>query len=504
MRRRGSGILLHITSLPSAYGIGDLGPEAYRFVDFLVETKQSFWQVLPVNPTNTAHGNSPYSSDSAFAGNLLFISPEVLVQSGLLSPDEISSPPFPAEQVEYGRVTDYKETLLTHAFEKHKAQLERDHAFQKFCQQQAFWLEDYTLFKALKQHYNGQVWSEWPQEIRDREERALHEAKEEFQEHMVKEKWLQYLFFTQWNALQEYSNSRGVQIIGDIPIYVNFDSADVWAHPELFKLGEDKRPICVAGVPPDYFSVTGQLWGNPVYDWERLRQTRYAWWVKRVKHNLSLFNLVRLDHFRGFVAYWEVPAGETTAINGKWIEAPCYDFFSTLLAHCPYLPVIAEDLGLITPDVREVMHRFAFPGMKVLLFAFGSDMPTNPYIPHNYEPNYIVYTGTHDTNTARGWFQQEAQPEDKQRLFAYLGREVSEEQIHRELIRLAMMSVANTVIIPMQDILGLGAEAKMNLPSTTEGNWGWRLLADHVTPPLCEQLRQMTTLYGRKSEASLA
>jgi 4-alpha-glucanotransferase len=496
MKRRGSGILLHITSLPSPYGIGDLGPEAYRFADFLAETKQSFWQVLPLDPTDTAHGNSPYSSISAFAGNPLLISPQLLVERDLLTPAELDAPSFSPERVNYWAATQYKEKLLQSAYNRQKQQ-GKEHAFEKFCHDHAFWLEDYTLFKVLKQHFQGAIWSHWPAEIRDRDAQALQRCKEQFQEQIVKEQFLQYLFFTQWAALQDYCNNKGIQIIGDIPIYVHYDSVDVWAHPELFKLAAEKQPVVVAGVPPDYFSATGQRWGNPVYNWNILQNTRYAWWVKRVKHNLSLFNLVRLDHFRGFVAYWEVPAGEPTAINGKWVEGPAVDFFFTLLTHFPYLPLIAEDLGLITPDVREVMHHFAFPGMKVLLFAFGGDLSTHPYIPHNYTPEYVVYTGTHDTNTVQGWFKNEAQPAEKKRLFAYIGREVPPEQVHWELIRLAMMSVANTAIIPMQDILGLGTEARMNLPSTPEGNWEWRLVPGQLTPALRQQLFDMTVMYGR-------
>ena len=311
------------------------------------------------------------------------------------------------------------------------------------------------------------------------------------------QKFLQYVFFQQWNSLRSYCNQRGIQIFGDIPIYVEHDGVDVWTNPELFKLDNGKKPQVVAGVPPDYFSETGQRWGNPIYRWDVLKDTGYAWWIRRLQHNIKLFDLIRIDHFRGFVGYWQVPAGEANAINGRWVEAPAEDFLNALLRRFPQLPIIAEDLGVITPDVREIMHRFELPGMKVLLFAFGDDLPTNPYIPHNLPRNCVLYTGTHDNNTTRGWFEREAAPEIKERLFRYLGREVPAEYIHWELIRLAMMSVANMVIFPMQDILGLGEEARMNRPATSQGNWQWQLSPEQLTPSLAERLLGMTELYGR-------
>jgi len=311
------------------------------------------------------------------------------------------------------------------------------------------------------------------------------------------EKFLQYLFFKQWFSLKNYCNSKNIQIIGDVPIYVSFDSVDVWANPGIFKLDKKKMPTFIAGVPPDYFSKTGQLWENPVYRWDVLKETRYSWWVKRIEHNLRLFDVIRLDHFRGFVAYWEVPANEKTAINGKWIEVPAEDFFSTLLKHFPNLAIIAEDLGFITPDVIEVIDHFRFPGMKLLIFAFGDDFPKSSYLPHNHTKNCVVYTGTHDNNTVKGWWRREASPEDRKRLFKYIGREVEEGNIQWEFIRLAMMSVADMVIIPMQDILGLGEEARMNLPATAEGNWEWRLIPEQLTPSLAKRLSEMTEIYGR-------
>jgi len=498
MKRRGSGILLHITSLPSSYGIGDLGLSAYRFVDFLSETKQSFWQILPLKPTSTAHGNSPYSSFSAFAGNILLISPERLVEEGLLSKADIEDrPSFSDERVIYEAVTEYKTRLFRAAYGNFKKRGQQDCDFEAFCAENRCWLDDYALFVTLKENFNGVVWGEWPEDIRDRKGKIGKELQGKLRDKIEMEKFLQYVFYKQWHSLRAYCNSKDIQIIGDIPIYVNYDSADVWANPRIFKLGEGRRPTFVAGVPPDYFSSTGQLWGNPVYNWEALKKTGYAWWMRLIEHNLKLFNIIRLDHFRGLVAYWEVPAGEETAVNGRWVEVPVRDFFDRLLKHFPSLPIIAEDLGIITPDVKEIMGLYGFPGMKILLFAFGDDLATNPYVPHNHVKNCAVYTGTHDNNTARGWFRREAGPEDRRRLFQYLGREVSEETVCRELVRMAMMSVADLTIIPMQDILGLGEEARMNVPSTANGNWEWRLLPDQLTPSLATGLSELTHIYGR-------
>jgi 4-alpha-glucanotransferase len=497
MKRRYNGILLHITSLPSDYGIGDLGPEAYRWADFLAETKQSIWQILPLNPTQPAHGNSPYQSVSALAGNPLLISPELMVRRGLLEQSDIQNVPrYQVGPIDYPAVIAGKEQLLTVAYERFK-QREKRYEYERFCAENAFWLDDFALFIALRDYFPGKSWTQWPQEVRDRQPEALESVKEELHDALERAKFLQYVFFEQWHSLKDYCNHRGIQIFGDIPIYVIHESADVWANPELFVLDDERKPSVVAGVPPDYFSETGQLWGNPVYRWDVLQERGYGWWIQRMEHNLALFDLIRVDHFRGLVGYWVVPAGETNAVNGRWVEAPAGDFLNALLRRFPQLPIIAEDLGVITPDVREIMHRFELPGMKVLLFAFGEDLPANPYIPHNLPRNCVLYTGTHDNNTTRGWFEREATPEIKERLFRYLGREVQANDIHWELIRLAMMSAANTVITPMQDIIGLGEEARMNRPATTEGNWQWRLSLELLTPSLTEKLRNMTKLYGR-------
>jgi len=430
MRRRGSGILLHITSLPSPYGVGDMGPGAYQFADFLVETKQSIWQILPLNPTDLAHGNSPYQSVSAFAGNPLLISPELMLRQGFLAQSDVENVPgYQIRPLDYPSVIASKEHIFRVAYERFRQGGKR-HEYERFCAENSSWLDDFTLFISLRDHFSGKSWTEWPQEIRDRQPEALESLKDELHDALEKARFLQYVFFEQWHSLKAYCNHRGIQIFGDIPIYAIHDSADVWANPELFTLDDERKPSVVAGVPPDYFSETGQLWGNPVYRWDVLRERGYGWWIQRLQHNIKLFDLVRIDHFRGLVGYWVVPAGEKNAVNGQWVEAPAEDFLNALLRRFPQLPIIAEDLGVITPDVREIMHRFDLPGMKVLLFAFGEDLPKNPYIPHNLEKNCVLYTGTHDNNTARGWFERDANLEVKKRLFHYLGREVQAEKIH--------------------------------------------------------------------------
>jgi 4-alpha-glucanotransferase len=497
MDQRASGILLHITSLPSPFGVGDMGPEAFRFADFLAEGKQGFWQILPLNPIDPAYGNSPYHTIAAFAANVLLISPEGMVREGFLAQKDIEPRGYPQGRVDYGAVIAYKANLFRLAYERFTKAKEHE-AYQRFCSENASWLDDFSLFVALKSHFKGVAWNEWPAEVRDRKRGSLQSLKKDLRDGIERERFLQYLFFNQWFALKQYCNEKGIEIIGDMPIYVDYDSVDVWTHPEIFKLDENKRPIAVAGVPPDYFSATGQLWGNPVYQWDWLRERGYGWWLQRVAHMLRLFDVVRIDHFRGLIAYWEVPAGEQTAVNGKWVKAPALDFFHALFKRFPAAPLIAEDLGVITPDVREVMRHFELPGMKVLQFAFGEDNPTHPYLPHMYESNAVVYTGTHDNNTSRGWFEKEAKAEDKERLFRYLGKEVRVDDISWELIRLAMMSVADLAIIPVQDILGLGVEARMNQPGTGAGNWEWRLTSGQLTPTLAERLRAVTKTYGRE------
>lgn len=493
--KRGAGVLLHISSLSSPYGIGDLGEGAYRFVDFLSEARQKFWQILPLNPTAPVLGNSPYSSCSAFAGNTLFISPDFLVRDGLISRSDADHHPVFPSYANYGVATEYKNRILRTAYSHFNKE---DKDFQKFCKESADWLDDYCLFLALKEHFNGVVWNQWPLDIRKRKKEAIKSYREKLHERIALESVFQYLFFKQWHALKNYANQKSVGIIGDIPIYVTYDSADVWAHQDLFKLNKDGYSEFLAGVPPDYFSTTGQLWGNPVYNWIALKEKKYAWWVERFEHNLKLFNIVRVDHFRGLVAYWEVPSSEATAVHGHWRKVPADDFFKVILKHFSLEKIIAEDLGHITDDVQEIMRKFGFPGMKLLLFAFDDKPAKHPYMPHNHVPNSVVYTGTHDNNTVRGWFEKEARPEDRNRVLRYFGRDISSSDIAWEFTRLAHMSVANTAIIPFQDILGSGEETRMNRPGTSgNGNWEWRISPEMLSPWITAKLREITEAYGR-------
>jgi 4-alpha-glucanotransferase len=498
MENRRSGILVHMTSLPSPFGIGDLGPSAYRFADFLSQSKQTYWQVLPFNPTDPAMGNSPYSSPSAFAGNKLLISPERMIESGFLTQEELEPiPPFPEGRCDFPSLIPYKIQLLHLAYERFKNIRHQEKEYEGFCLKNKEWLDDFALFMVLKHRFGGTIWSEWEPGLRDRRASALRKIESDDHDELAREKFFQYLFFKQWLDLKHHCNGKGIRLLGDLPIYVNYDSADVWTHPELFKLTGEKKPLFVAGVPPDYFSKTGQLWGNPIYRWEALQKTGYAWWFHRISHNLQFVDALRIDHFRGLVGFWEIPAHESTAVNGRWVKAPANHFFPALLKRFPGFTFIAEDLGLITPDVKEMMERFAFPGMKVLVFAFGGDLATHPYLPHNYIPNSIVYTGTHDNNTAKGWFEEEASPDDRNRLFRYLGRQIGADQVPHELIRLAMMSVARLVMIPMQDLLALGQEGRMNYPSVARGNWEWRLLPDQLADGAAQFLGDLTETYGR-------
>jgi 4-alpha-glucanotransferase len=496
MSVRSSGILLHPSSLPTGYGIGDLGPSALRFADFLARTGQRLWQVLPLNPTEGAHGHSPYHSPSAFAGNLLLISPQALVQQGLLPESQKApSPAWPEQRVAFGRVVRLKQRLMQQACERFGT--DGDTAdYERFCLR-AGWLDDFALYAVLRSRYHPRPWYEWPRPLRDRHAKALQAARKKFTDPIRFQKIQQYLFFRQWHALKQYCNRRQIRLIGDMPIYVPLDSADVWAHPRCFKLTRSGRPVAVSGVPPDYFSATGQLWGHPVYDWEVLQTQGYGWWIDRMQQHLKMYDLTRIDHFRGLVAYWEVPAGAKTAINGRWVPAPVEDFFDRLTKRFGPLPVIAEDLGIITADVREVIRRYKFPGMRVLLFAFGGDFPNGSFLPHRHEPNCVVYTGTHDNNTIRGWFQKEADRKTKTNLFRYLGQEVPVAELPWKLIRMAMMSTAETVIVPLQDVLGLGSEARMNRPASRRGNWLWRFGWDALNSETADRLRDISETYGR-------
>jgi 4-alpha-glucanotransferase len=496
---RRSGILLHLTSLPSRFGIGDLGPEAYRFADFLHRSGQRLWQILPLVPTDRLMGNSPYSSVSAFAGNPLLISPERLAEEGFLRKTDLTRlPRFSPGRVDFRLVTAYKEKLLDEAwrtFSACKGSLRDD--YEVFCRDERHWLDEYALFRALKIISGGKTWTRWPATFRDRRIKILGMRVEEITPLISEEKFRQYLFYRQWQSVKEYCNGLGISVMGDLPCYVHHDSADVWGNPTLFKLDERGNPEFVAGVPPDYFSRTGQLWGNPVYDWYALKESRYAWWVSRIRHNLKLFDLLRIDHFRGLVAYWEVPAKNRTAAKGKWVPAPAGDLFRTLTRRIPQGSLVAEDLGYITPDVRAVLNRYGLPGMRVLLFAFDSRGGSEHHAPHSHSKRDFVYTGTHDNNTVRGWFEREAGREEKQRLFAYMGSRVKTERVHEAMIRLAMMSVAQTSVIPMQDVLGLGSEARMNVPGGKGSYWCWRMLPGQANRRLEQWLREMTGTYGR-------
>lgn len=492
LNKRRSGILLHITALPSEFGIGDLGPGAYGFADFLVSAKQSLWQILPLNPTDSAYQHSPYSSFSAFAGNTCLISPHLLLEDRLLEKEDLQGrPEFPPARVDFARVIAYKRDLFEKAYERFRRNRPLNKEFRIFQKNNEIWLRDYALFITIKESLEGVIWTDWPDELKNRDKKALHDFGTGFARQIDKAGFLQFIFFRQWEKLRAYCRQRGVQLIGDMPIYVNWDSADAWANADHFKIGADHVPLAVAGVPPDYFSAMGQRWGNPVYDWGKLQASGYAWWLARIRHNLNLYDYLRVDHFRGFVQYWEIPESEPSAVHGKWVDVPTRDFLDTLQKTFPSLPLIAEDLGVITDDVREVMKAYGLPGMKVLLFAFGEDLKKHPYLPHNFDHHCVVYTGTHDNNTARGWFQHEAGLKEKENFFAYIGREVPEKDIHWAFVELAMMSMADTAIVPMQDVLGLGEEARFNKPATMRGNWQWRMLSGAIHPALIQKLRDL-------------
>lgn len=496
-KTRTSGILLHITSLPSRFGIGDLGPGAFRFADFLKKAKQSYWQILPLNPP--ASFNSPYSSMSAFAGNTLLISPELLYRDGLLAKKDIKdAPAFPETAVDYRAVSACKSRVLNTACERFFSR-PKPSSYERFCRTNRSWLEDFAMFVALREHFPNRPWPDWPIRLRDRNKQTLKSLKSQLQDKVKRQKFLQYIFFKQWLSLKAHCRRLGIKIIGDVPMYVAYDSADVWANPQIFKLTKTKQPRVVSGVPPDDFSKTGQLWGTPVYAWDVLKRSRYRWWIDRIEHNLKLFDAVRLDHFCGFASYYEVPAGEKTAVKGKWVPGPREHFFNALIKRRAHLPLIAEDLGIITPKVIKLRDRFGLAGTKVLLFAFAdpSRRGANPHLPHTFVRNCVVYTGTHDTNTARGWFESQAKRKEKQRLFACLGRKVSARQIHWELIRLAMASVGNVVIVPLQDVLGLRGQARMNRPGTAHGNWRWRFTWPQLKPSAIKKLAEMTKTYTR-------
>ncbi|MBD2344325.1 4-alpha-glucanotransferase [Anabaena subtropica] len=495
---RASGILLHPTSLPSQFGIGDFGPEAYRFVDFLVESKQQLWQILPLGPTGDS--NSPYACYSAIAGNPLLISPDWLYKKGLLVEDDLANlPNLSTERVDFPQVIQTKIPMLQTACQNFKtsATSVQQQEFKEFCKNQADWLDDYALFMALKDTHEGASWNTWEMAIAQRKPEAIAQWQQRLADEVFYHKYLQFEFFWQWSQLKRYANQRGIEILGDIAIYVAHHSADVWANPENFCLDEHTgEPALMAGTPPDYFSTTGQLWGNPVYNWTRLKQENFKWWVQRFQSMLNYVDLIRIDHFRGFQAYWAVKQGETTAMNGEWMEAPGEAFFEVLKRELGQLPIIAEDLGEITPEVYALRDKFDFPGMKILQFGFGEGSQAEKrFLPFNYQSNCVVYTGTHDNDTTVGWFDQ-LSPLEREQVLSYLGCN-SPSGIHWDVIRLALSSVANQAIIPLQDVLGLGSEARMNFPGKTVGSWGWRYQSAALTPEVSDRLKGMTETYGR-------
>ena len=505
---RSSGILLHLTSLPGPFGIGDLGPEAYAFADFLETAGQSLWQVLPLGPTG--YGDSPYACYSAFAGNTLLVSPEQLVADGLLTKEDLAnSSAFPKERVDFEAVHLYKDSILHKVF----ASFRRDadpklrNAFAEFCRRHVSWLDDYALFRALKDARGGVAWNEWEPALVRRDPAAFEVARKELSEQIEAQKVYQFLFFRQWFALKADCNERGIKLVGDIPIFVAHDSADVWTNPDQFKLNEDGTPIVVAGVPPDYFSATGQLWGNPLYNWKRMRADGFRWWIERVRATLEMVDIVRIDHFRGFAACWEIPGGDKTAERGCWVEAPGRELFIAIKEALGELPIIAEDLGVITPDVEALRDDFGFPGMRILQFGFSSDTK-NIDLPHNYHQNVVVYTGTHDNDTAVGWFSsvagegstRDAKQIEREKEFCLKYLHTEGKEINWDFIRAVFASVANTAVVPLQDVLGLGTEARMNLPNSTEGNWSWRFRPGVLTSEVADRLRELTELYGRAPE----
>ncbi|MDX1977557.1 MAG: 4-alpha-glucanotransferase [Pseudanabaenaceae cyanobacterium bins.68] len=498
---RSSGILLHPTCFPSAFGIGDLGKSAYKFIDFLASSHQKLWQVLPLGPTG--FGNSPYMCYSAIAGNPLLIDLEPFLEMGLLQAQECQAQ-FPSDIVDFERVIPYKMGLLKIVFERFNQECDRFYdlaqRFQQFCTAEQDWLEDYALFMALLDQHQGSAWNSWAPELARRKPEAIATAKQSLKHQIQFHQFLQFQFFQQWQELRAYANRNQIQIIGDIPIYVAHNSADVWLNPQNFKLDpETFAPAQMAGVPPDYFSTTGQLWGNPVYDWEYLAETGFAWWVKRFKSMERLVDLIRIDHFRGFESYYQVAAGHTDARLGTWQPAPGAALFEKIAQELGSLPILAEDLGVITPEVEQLRDRFNFPGMRVLLFAFGGDH-SNIHLPHHYVKNSCVYTGTHDNDTAVGWWLK-ANPSERELLLNYFdltSGTVHAENIHWRLIRAAIASVADLAIFPLQDVLGLDNSARMNRPGLTISNWNWRYGdSDILTPDLSDRLKQLCQTYGR-------
>lgn len=495
MQMRRSGILLPISSIPSKYGIGSFSKEAYEFVDFLVEAGQKLWQILPLGPTG--YGDSPYQSFSTFAGNPYFIDLDEFVELGYITREDCERLNFGTnpEYVDYGQLYNNRYLLLEKAYDSALEDgLEADEEYQAFIKENKYWLTDYALYRTVKRAFDNACWTDWDEDIRLRQPQAIKRYSKEYAYEMGFYYFLQYFFIKQWKALKAYANEKGIEIVGDIPIYVAFDSADSWANPELFQLDEENLPIGVAGCPPDAFSETGQLWGNPLYDWEYHKETKFAWWLKRLAHCYELYDIVRIDHFRGFDEYWFVPYGDETAQNGHWEAGPGIELFKAMKRKFGKVQVIAEDLGFLTPSVLQLLEDTGFPGMKVLQFAFGGDAK-NLYLPHNHKQNSVVYTGTHDNETTVGWYHN-LNDWTRGHVNKYLGI-TDGKDINWRFIQVALSSVADTVVIPMQDYLGLGNEARINMPSSFGKNWEWRMKKDANTKELAEKIKEMTIIYGR-------
>jgi 4-alpha-glucanotransferase len=490
---RSAGVLLHPTSLPGPFGIGDLGPAALAWVDALVHSRQTWWQILPLGPTG--YGDSPYQAFSAFAGNPNLVSPQLLIEDGLLDGRDVPGGNFPTDRVDYGPVISFKNELLGRAWDRFREGRGNalKPAFEKFVADEGRWLNDFALFMAIKDTQQGRSWLEWPEAAKMREASYLKQARAELANSIGLHQFRQFLFFRQWRRVKEYANGHGLKIIGDIPIFVSADSADVWASPHLFQLDAQRRPKFVAGVPPDYFSETGQLWGNPHYDWAAMQKDGFAWWIDRFRATFEQVDMVRLDHFRGFEAYWEIPAGSPNAIKGRWVQAPGKALLEAVKKAFGGLPIIAEDLGVITPEVDALRRGFALPGMRILQFAFG-DQSENRFLPHNYDCNTVVYTGTHDNDTTWGWYRSR-QDWERDRVRRYLARDGSD--VAWDLIRAAWSSVADYAITPLQDVLNLGTEARMNFPGKPQGNWSWRYQQQQLSPWNLDRLAEMTEIYGR-------
>lgn len=491
---RSSGILLHPTSLPSPYGIGTLGKEAYAFIDFLKDSSQKLWQTFPLGPTG--YGDSPYQCFSAFAGNPLLIDLDILIEEGLLEKSEIFPPNFQNNSIDYGALINFKLPLLKKSYNKFCNQHihSKENEFKIFNNKNHFWLHDYALYRAIKDYLGGDSWLKWENNIKFREPETLRKFEILLESEINFHKYMQFQFFKQWYSLKNYANKNNIKIIGDIPIFVSLDSSDAWANPEMFLFDEERNPVKVAGVPPDYFSATGQLWGNPLYNWDYLEKTNFHWWIKRIEMNFEISDIVRIDHFRGFESYWAVPSHEKTAINGEWIKCPGKKMFEEIEKKLGKKAVIAEDLGIITPEVEDLRDNFNFPGMKILQFAFNPN-EDNPYLPHNHIKNCVIYTGTHDNDTTLGWYNN-LKIEEKDFIKKYLKLD-SDNNISWDLIQSAWSSVANLAICPLQDLLSLDSSGRMNTPGVASNNWLWRFQKDELTPELSERLSNLTKLYFR-------